>query len=266
MRKLKVFGLDGMDYFTIKKNLDKLNFWRELVRRFPLTLMWTDIEDSRRPWKFDSAMLWTSLFTGKGPEEHGVWGYKEGIDGRMLRREDVKSQFIWEMGGAKFLVWHVPALVPPLSWRYNDIIDTTETMTDLDTWCNGVGRVLSSGVDFDVFITAFSGSDEFQHHNWNNTSALLEFYDGVAECLLKHIWGDDDVLIISDHGFTDIDTALAQMWTWRYSKTVNMDVGHHAPWGICATNLRWRPFKVSDVCKAIARHLIIQGCQIKFEL
>ena len=264
MRKLKVFGLDGADYFIIKKNLDKLPHWREIKERFPITLMWTDIEDSRRPWKFDSAMLWTSIFTGKRPEEHGVWGYKEGIDGRMMARQDVKAQFIWEQAGAKFLVWHIPALIPPLSWRCSGA-DADKLVWGLDEWCDGVKRFLGSGVDFDVFISVFCGSDEFQHRNWGNMPTILQFYDKIAECLLTHLWGEDDVLIISDHGFTDIDTAVEHMWTWKYSKTVNMDVGHHAPWGICATNLKWRPFKVSDIYKAIARHLIAQGYPIKLE-
>jgi predicted AlkP superfamily phosphohydrolase/phosphomutase len=263
MSKLKVFGLDGISYFVIKQNFEKLGKWKELVERFPLTLMWTDIEDKRRPWKFDSAMLWTSIFTGKLPEEHGIWGYKEGIDGRAMRREDVKARFIWEMGGAKYLVWNVPALMPPLSWGCGDLIETNKSVSDLDEWCRCVERLLA-GTDFDVFITVYGGSDEFQHHNWR-TDVVLKFYNEVAERLLRFIEEGDDVLIISDHGFTDIDTALTHMWTWRYSKIVNLDVAHHAPWGICATNLRWRPFKVSEVCEAIARYLITHGYQIRFE-
>lgn len=254
MGKLKIFGLDGVDYFTIRKNRNKLKSWAKLLERFPLTLMWTDIEDVKRPWKFDSAMLWTSLFTGKRPEEHGIWGFKVGIEGRRTTREDVKAQFIWENGKTKFLVWHVPAQVPPLSWRCKDV-EMNKVVHDLGEWCGGVERLLNSEIEFDVFISVFSGSDEFQHHHWDDEPALLKFYDEIAKCLLTHIRADDDVLIISDHGFTDIDTSLAHMWTWRYSKIKNYDVGHHAPWGICATNLRWRPFKVSEVHEAIIRHL-----------
>ena len=261
MRKLKIFGLDGVDYFTIRKNLDKLKFWRELVKRFPLTLMWADIENSRRPWKFDSAMLWTSIFTGKRPEEHGIWGYKEGIDGRATHPGDANAQFIWEKGGAKFLVWHIPAMIPPLSWRCSGV-ETNHMIDSLDEWCRCVGRLLGSRIDFDVFTSVFSESDHFQHHNWHRKEAVLKLYDKVAECLLTHIHDEDDALIISDHGFTDIDTALAHMWTWKYSKIKNKDVGHHAPWGICATNLKWRPFKVSDVCEAILRHLKRAGYKI----
>jgi predicted AlkP superfamily phosphohydrolase/phosphomutase len=264
MGKLKVFGLDGMSYFIITENLDKLENWKKLTEKFPLTLMWTNIEDTRRPWKFDSAMLWTSIFTGKPPEEHGIWGYKEGIDGRLMTREDVKARFIWEMGGAKYLVWHVPALIPPLSWGCEEILSTDKAVDDLKDWCNGVACLLNSDLEFDVFISVYSGSDDFQHHNWE-TVPLLEFYDQVAGCLLRNIRDEDDVLIISDHGFTDIETSLAHMWTWRYSKTVNLDMAHHAPWGICATNLKWRPFKVSEVCEAIARYLITRGHPIKFE-
>jgi predicted AlkP superfamily phosphohydrolase/phosphomutase len=226
--------------------------------------MWANVEDKRRPWKYDSAMLWTSIFTGKMPEEHGIWGYKEGIDGRLMTREDIKAKFVWEMGGAKYLVWNIPALIPPLSWRCGDIVDTDRNVEDLDEWNVCVKRLLNSDVDFDVFITVFSGSDDFQHHHWG-TDEVLEFYDRVAGCLLENIGEEDDVLIISDHGFTDIDTALAHMWTWRYSKIINMDIAHHAPWGICATNLKWRPFKVSGVCEAIARHLITQGFPIRYE-
>lgn len=258
MRKLKVFGLDGADYYTIRNNLDKLPHWRELVNRFPLNLMWTDIADSKRPWKFDSAMLWTSIFTGKRPEEHGIWGYKEGIDGRMMTRRDVKAQFVWERGRAKFLVWHIPALMPPLSWRCSNV-PTNNVVFDLNEWCEYVKRVLGSGVDFDVSISVFSGSDEFQHRSWGNMPAILQFYDRMAQCLLTHIWGEDDVLIISDHGFTDVDTAINRRWTWGYSKTSNKDIGHHAPWAICATNLKWKPSKVSEVCEAIIRHLRLSG-------
>jgi predicted AlkP superfamily phosphohydrolase/phosphomutase len=209
-------------------------------------------------------MLWTSMFTGKLPEEHGIWGYKEGIDGRPMTREDVKVKFIWEMGGAKYLVWNVLALIPPVSWRCEEIVNTDKNVEDLDEWCAQVKRLLNSGVDFDVFISVFGGSDDFQHHHWG-TDEVLEYYDRVAERLLENIGEEDDVLIVSDHGFTDIDTALTHMWTWRYSKIVNLDIAHHAPWGICATNLKWRPFKVSEVCEAIARHLITHGYQIKYE-
>jgi predicted AlkP superfamily phosphohydrolase/phosphomutase len=264
MGKLKVFGLDGLSYFEIVNNLEILKNWEKLVERFPLTLMWADVENKRRPWKFDSAMLWTTMFTGKPPESHGIWGYKEGIDGRQLTREDVKARFIWELGGAEFLVWHIPALIPPLSWRCEGLVETSKTIVDLDEWSSGVEKLLNSGPEHDVFITAFAGSDDFQHHNWG-MDTFFDYYDRIAECLLKHTAPDDDVLIVSDHGFTDIDTALAHMWTWRYSKTVNLDIGHHAPWGICATNLRWRPFKVSEVCEAIARHLVTRGFPIKFE-
>ena len=265
MRKLKIFGLDGADYFIIRKNLDKLPHWREIKERFPLTLLWTDVENSKRPWKYDSAVLWTSIFTGKRPEEHGIWGYKDGIDGRPMRPEDVKAQFIWTQEGAKFLCYHVPAVAPPLHWRCTNNVPMDKIIISLDEWCDCVKRVLSSGVDFDVFISVFSGCDHFQHFNWENGPAIIQFYDKIAECLLTHLWGEDDALIISDHGFTDVDSALEQMWTWRYSKTKDMNTGHHAPWGICATNLKWRPFKVSDVYQAIARHLIAQGCPVKFE-
>ena len=263
MGKLKIFGLDGMSYFEIKKNLDILPNWNKLVERFPLTLMWVDIEDKNRPWKYDSAMLWTSIFTGKLPEEHGIWGYKEGIDGRLLTREDVKAKFIWEYEGAKFLVWHVPALVPPLWWRCKNLVPTDQIVNDLNEWCVNVEKLLNSGIEYDVFISVYSGSDEFQHRHWGSDN-FFDFYDRVAGCLLKHIGPEDDALIISDHGFTDIETSIAHMWTWKYSKTINMDIGHHAPWGICATNLRWRPFKVSEVCEAIARHLISKGFPIKY--
>jgi len=264
MSTLKVFGLDGMSYFEIKKNLNVLPNWKKLLERFPLTLMWTDIENKRRPWKFDSAMLWTSMFTGKRPEEHGIWGYKEGIDGRSMVREDVKAKFIWEYEGAKFIAWHIPAVIPPLSWRCGDLVETKKTVAELEEWCESVGKLINSQIDYDVFISVFSGSDEFQHHNWGKDN-FLEFYDKVAECLVRHIGPEDDALIVSDHGFTDIDTSINHMWTWRYSKTVNLDIGHHAPWGICATNLRWRPFKVSEVCEAIARYLITHGYPIRFE-
>lgn len=264
MSKLKIFGIDGFDYLTIRENLEDLPKWKKLVGRYPLTLMWTDMEDVRRPWKFDSAMLWTSIFTGKLPGEHGIWGYKEGIDGRPMRREDVKAKFLWENEGIKFMVFQVPAVIPPLSWGCEDT-GTGEMVASPDEWCEHLERVLGGGVDFDVFISVFSGSDDFQHHNWDNHQAILDFYEKVGDCLLRHLGDEDDALIISDHGFTDIETAVSQMWTWRYSKMVNRDVGHHAPWGICATNLRWRPFKVSDVYQAVARHLLVQGLPIKYE-
>jgi predicted AlkP superfamily phosphohydrolase/phosphomutase len=263
MKKLKVFGLDGMSYFEIKKNFDVLPNWKKIEERYPLTLLWADVEDRKRPWKYDSAMLWTTIFTGKRPEDHQVWGYKEGIDGRPLKREDVKARFIWEYEGAKFLVWHVPAVLPPLHYRCEGVVPTDRTVPDLDEWCSYVGKLLQSGIEYDVFIAVYTGSDDFQHHHWGKDD-FFDFYDRVARCLLRHLREEDDVLIISDHGFTDIDTAVSHMWTWRYSKTVNLDIGHHAPWGICATNLRWRPFKVSEVCEAIVRNLILKGAPIRY--
>ncbi len=254
MRKLKIFGFDGLDYFTIRKNLGKLEHWKNLVKRFPLTIMWTNVENSRRPWKFDSAMLWTSMFTGKMPEEHGIWGYKMGIEGRETRREDVNAKFIWETRDEKFIAWGVPALIPLVSWRCSGV-DQGKVPEDLNEWCDGVGHLLNSGTDFDVFISVYNETDHYQHHHWDDKPSLLRLYDKIAECVLAHVGDDDDVMIISDHGFTDINTALTHMWTWRYSKIKNKDNGHHAPWGVCATNLRWRPFKVSEVHEAIVRRL-----------
>ena len=167
-----------------------------------------------------------------------------------------------ERSGAKFLVWHVPALVPPLSWRCDGLVPTDRVVPELEEWSGYVGKLLNSPIDYDVFISVFTGSDHFQHHNWG-ADGFLDFYDNVARHLLKHIGEHDDVLVVSDHGFTDIDTSLAHMWTWEPSKRVNRDTGHHAPWGICATNLRWRPFKVSEVHEAIVRHLASRGIVLK---
>jgi predicted AlkP superfamily phosphohydrolase/phosphomutase len=57
------------------------------------------------------------MFSGKKPEEHGHEKFV--IDDRLVRREDIKVEFIWDIlhkKGLNVQVLNVPFVVPPYSF------------------------------------------------------------------------------------------------------------------------------------------------------
>jgi hypothetical protein len=71
-------------------------------------------------------------------------------------------------------------------------------------------------------------------------------------------------MIISDHGFTDIDQAIAEGLTWSFSKIKNFDTGHHYYPAMCFTNIAESsnpdliPKKITDLPAVIRKWLEIR--------
>ena len=107
---LLVLGIDAATWTVIRPNIDKLPTFRKLCR----------IGDCRQlvlKEKPISPSVWCGMFSGKTPEEHGHDSFVAGD--RLVRREDIKVEFIWDIlhrGGRKVRVLNVPFVVPPYSF------------------------------------------------------------------------------------------------------------------------------------------------------
>ena len=70
---------------------------------------------TQKPW---SPSVWCSMFSGKSPEEHGHKDFVQ--NGRIVRREDIKVKFIWDLldkNGISIKVLNVPFIVPPYYFK-----------------------------------------------------------------------------------------------------------------------------------------------------
>ena len=268
-KRLIVLGFDGFDYKFLQELLNEVP-WKKF--KDYVDICWANVR-SIRPCKFDSGMLWTTIFSGVHPDIHGVYGYRKAVngnyDGPPLKYNELLPagyNFVWDAyTDIKWACWQIPIMIPPyenMSFKHLKSNNDSCVIMEFDEWKKGVRKVLET--DFDISICVFSGTDQYSHFHWNDFSGMINLYQQVGIFLDEIIEKDDNFLILSDHGFTDIDFAIKQGWTWANSKIKNGDIGHHAPHGLVISDLSPRPFTTLEIVPTIVhwierKRLLLSG-------
>jgi len=100
-----ILGFDGLDYNRVKKYINYLPTFRKL-RNFVGRL-----ESTIPP---NTAPAWVSMFTGKNPAEHGIYGLINAETRKIVNYNDIRSKKLWDyLKDLRFCIVNVPMTYPP---------------------------------------------------------------------------------------------------------------------------------------------------------
>jgi predicted AlkP superfamily phosphohydrolase/phosphomutase len=203
---MMVIGIDAATWDVIRPNIDLLPSFRKLIKEGEAGSIHLD----QKPW---SPSVWCSMFSGKTPEEHGHYDYVR--DDEIVRREDIEVEFIWDIldrKGISVKALNVPFVVPPYNFNvdFKPVacgipIETHELLQEIREVTAKALEVLESDKP-EVFIVAYTALDRLSHLHWGEP-VLLEYYQKIDSALGKLAPFDEEVVVISDHGFCDYDKA-----------------------------------------------------------
>lgn len=209
-----VLGVDGATWSIIKPNLDKLKNFARLMKIGKAR----ELVLKEKPI---SASIWCGMFSGKLPEEHRHKDFTVGE--KIVRREDINVDFIWDILNKKFdvKVLNVPFVVPTYSFN----IDFKPVGFGLPStekeWESELQRVTEKTVEAlsggpDLLISVFTLLDRVQHFHWGE-DYVVEWYRRVDDKVGKILWdtgflrnSNNKLILISDHGFCSFGEAKVQ--------------------------------------------------------
>ncbi len=207
-----VIGIDAATLSFIKSNLSKFRSFQRLLkvgRSKEIILMEKPI----------SASVWCGMFSGKTKDEHKHEKYV--VDGKILRREDIQVDFIWDIifrEGKDVRVLNVPFVVPPYSFQvdYRPVAfglpsNEKEWEMELENVTYYSKKLLAQ--EPDLLISVYTFLDRIQHFHWGE-DCVVEWYkrldEKIGELLLDSGFVADEnnrLIVISDHGFCSFGEA-----------------------------------------------------------
>ncbi|MEE8168661.1 MAG: alkaline phosphatase family protein [Candidatus Hydrothermarchaeales archaeon] len=244
-----VIGIDAATWDIINPNIDSLPNFKKLTEEGkPKT-----IKLNQKPW---SPPVWCSMFSGKMPEEHKHYDFVK--DGEIVKREDINVDFIWDLldrKGVSVKALNVPFIVPPYNFNLdftpvaNGVpVETHELLEEIERVTEKALSILRNARP-EVFILVYTALDKLSHLHWDEP-ILVEFYKKVDEVLGKLLPYDDEIIVISDHGFCDYDKAPIRTLPKRTPK--GEIKGDHHPEAILITkNIEYDINQPMDVFFAI---------------
>jgi len=213
---LTVLGLDGLDAYAISNfNMKHLQF---LCSKYS----WKPLKCVGIP---NTASSWTTTFTGKMPEEHGVYEFAKMVKtdeylgvwqkpkATPVQRKDIKARFIWEIIdelGFKVQVLSVPCTLYFESWKCKARPESQATRLDLFFPHNK--KTLDRSITFhvevlkkllkqplDLFIHVLPYPDKFYHLR-DELGSATEVYFRRLDNLISQLHLEEDFILLSDHG------------------------------------------------------------------
>ncbi len=201
-----VIGIDGATWSIIKSNLGRLKTFTRLVREGSHKT----IHLAQKPW---SPSIWCSMFSGKRPEEHKHYDFVK--NNELVRRDDIPVEFIWDLldkKGISVKALNVPFVVPPYNFNvdFEPVaaglpISEAELLEEIERVTEKSLQVLEHDKP-EVFIVVYTALDRLSHLHWGEP-VLVDYYEKVDDAVGKLVEHDDEVVVISDHGFCDYDKA-----------------------------------------------------------
>lgn len=257
-----VLGIDGATWNVIRPNLGRLkNFARllEIGRGRDLILREKPVSPS----------VWCGMFSGKMPEEHGHKDFT--VDGKIVRREDIKVKFIWDLLNKKFdvRVLNVPFVVPPYSFNVDFRPIGFGLPSTEEEWKAELERVTEKTIELlsetpDLLVSVFTLLDRVQHFHWGE-GVVLEWYKKVDEKIGEILWGTgfinnprSKLILISDHGFCSFGEARVQTLP-RETKYGKLKGDHHEKAVLVTVNVDYEIQRPQDVFFAIKNWFERQG-------
>ncbi len=210
-----VLGIDAATWTVIRPNIDQLPTFKKLCKIGKCREL--ILEE-----KVISPSVWCGMFSGKTPDEHGHESFVKG--GRLVKREDIKVEFIWDIlhgEGKKVKVLNVPFVVPPYSFGIDFKPVGFGLPTDEKEWQEELERITEKTKELlaqkpDLLISVYTLLDRMQHFHWGE-DCVVEWYkklDGkIGELLFDSGFlerKDNRLIVISDHGFCSFGEAKTQ--------------------------------------------------------
>lgn len=201
-----IIGIDSATWSIIKPNLDRLPNFKRLMGEGTYGSMYL----KQKPW---SPEVWASMFTGLLPEEHGHHDFV--VNDEIVRREDIDAEFIWELldrEGVSVKALNVPFVVPPYNYNlgFEPVaggvpVEEEELLEEIEKVTEKAVEVLEGGKP-QLFVVCYTALDKLSHLHWGE-DVMVEFYQKVDNALGKLLPYDKELMVISDHGFCDYDSA-----------------------------------------------------------
>lgn len=246
-----VLGIDAATWTVIRPNMDRLATFKKLCQVGKCR----ELVLKEKP---NSPSVWCGMFCGKTPEEHGHESFV--ADGNIIRREDIKVDFIWDIlyrKGERVKVLNVPFIVPPYSFGvdfkpvgFGLPTNEKEWQEELDRVTLRTKELLAEGPD--LLISVYTFLDRFQHFHWGE-DCVLEWYeklDGrIRELLIDTGFLEEKknkLIVISDHGFCSFGEAKVQTLPLK-SEAGELKGDHHENALLITVNLDYEIKRPQDV-------------------
>lgn len=201
-----VIGIDSATWSIIKPNLQSLPNFKRLMEEGEYGSMYL----RQKPW---SPEVWCSMFTGLLPEEHGHHDFV--VENEIVRREDIACEFIWDIldrEGIEVKALNIPFIVPPYNFNleFEPVasgvpVEEHELLEEIERVTEKAEEVLASEKP-ELFIVGYTALDKLSHHHWGEDK-MLDFYREIDRAIGRLVALEEEVLIVSDHGFCDYDSA-----------------------------------------------------------
>jgi predicted AlkP superfamily phosphohydrolase/phosphomutase len=241
-----VIGLDGVPFEFLNRYEDavpNIQAIREEGIEAPL-------ESTFPPW---TPSAWPSIYTGRYPHEHGVYGFFTYPDHdpsarRVVSRTEVNAPSIWDYAGELGLssvVLNVP-VTHPATPMDGTLIPGYLSPEDADSYPKGIrDRLREAGIEYRIYAAEETGPSTDQKldsyvelirtrkqavqslladeewdfafvelqktdavfHNFEQEPAFRRIYQAMDEfvgAVLELTEEGDDVLLVSDHGMTEV--------------------------------------------------------------
>jgi len=255
-----VLGIDAATWRIIKPNLNILKNFDNLIKIGKSG----SIILREKPI---SASVWCGMFSGKLPEEHGHTSYVK--DGKIVRREDIKVDFIWDIlyrEGKNVKALNVPFVVPPYSFGVEFEPVGFGLPTNEAEWREELERVTEKTKQLmaekpDLIISVYTLLDRIQHFHWGE-DGVVEWYKKVDNKLGELLFDtgfmdnpENKLIIISDHGFCSFGEAKVRTLPEKteYGK---LKGDHHEEAILITVNVDYEIKKPQDVFYAIRNELV----------
>lgn len=250
-----VLGIDAATWSVIRPNFGKLPSFKRLNQL-------GKAKEIILNEKLISPSIWCSMFSGKTPEEHGHDSFVAGD--RLVRREDIKVEFIWDIlhrMGKRVNVLNVPVVVPPYSFRVDFKPVGFGFPTNEKEWHDELEKVTEKtkellAEDPNLLISVYTLLDRIQHFHWGE-DYILEWYrklDGkIGELIFDTGFlnrKDNQLIVISDHGFCSFGEAEIQTLPFK-SERGELKGDHHQNALVITVNLDYHIERPQDVFSAI---------------
>jgi len=250
-----VLGIDAATWTVIRPNIDRLPTFKKLCEIGKCQ----ELVLGEKPI---SPSVWCSMFCGKTPEEHGHESFV--ADDRLLKREDIRVEFIWDIlhrNGREAKVLNVPFIIPPYSFGVDYEPVGFGLPTNEKEWQEELERVTDKTKGLladspDLLISVYTLLDRIQHFHWGE-DCVLDWYRKLDDKVGQLLFGSgflkekqNRLIIISDHGFCSFGEAKVQTLPLK-SERGDLKGDHHENALLISVNLDYKIEKPQDVFFAL---------------
>ena len=183
--RIVIVGFDGLDYYRVMKYIDQLPTFKKLKNFIGR------LESTIPP---STAPAWVSMFTGKTPDEHGIYGFVNVETRKVMNYSDIRSEKLWTiLDDLRFCIVNLPMTYPPEK-NINGVI-----VSGFPTYTNDLSKIVYPQEWIQILKKIHLPRDideiEFRRKYNNNKEGafkyILTLMDKRAEAYLKLLEFDE---------------------------------------------------------------------------